>query len=261
MKPKYSSLEIAENYLKHNKIATLDELKEEIGTSSSMTVFRKLKNLKYLSSYSHKGKYYTLNSIPEFDETGLWSFNSIWFSKHGNLIDTIKEFIEQSKAGFSASELSQILNVEVKHPLLKLFQEKRIHREKISSSFIYSSLSSKKKKQQILLRKSNVSHVKSDFSSETNAFCDELKAVIILFYSLLNEKERRLYAGLESFKFGHGGDKKIAELLGLTSHTVSKGRKELLDGHIQPEGVRKEGGGRKPVEKKFQKLLTKLKKS
>ena len=191
----------------------------------------------------------------------MWSFNSIWFSKHGNLIETIKEFIEQSKAGFSASELSHVLNVEAKHSLLKLFRQKRIHREKISNCFIYSSLSCHKRKQQILLRKNGVFHIESDFPYEKNAFRDELKTVIILFYSLLDEKERRLYAGLESFKFGHGGDKKIAELLGLTSHTVSKGRKELLSGHIQPQGARKEGGGRKPVEKKSQKLSTKSKKS
>jgi len=261
MKPKNSGLRVVKNYLKINKIATLDQLKEELGTSSTMTVFRKLKCLEYFSSYSHRGKYYTLNSIAEFDEAGLWSFNSIWFSKYGNLIETTKEFVDQSKAGFSAHELAQILNVEVKHPLLQLFQQNRIYREKILSSFIYFSLHPEKRKQQITIRKSSASHAGLDLSYEIDVFHDELKAAIILFYSLLNEKQHRLYAGLESFKFGHGGDKKIAELLGLSSHTVAKGRRELLGGNIQTEGVRKKGGGRKPVEKKFQKSSTKSKKS
>ena len=35
----------------------------------------------------------------------------------------------------------------------------------------------------------------------------ELQAAIILFFSVLDEKQRRLYAGLESQKFGHGGDR------------------------------------------------------
>ena len=35
------------------KIATLDELKTALGTNSSMTVFRKLKELEYISSCSH----------------------------------------------------------------------------------------------------------------------------------------------------------------------------------------------------------------
>ena len=246
-----SALKVVENYLKCSKIATLDQLKKELGTSSTMTVFRKLKCIEYLASYSHRGKYYTLNSIAEFDEIGLWSFNSIWFSRYGNLIETSKEFIDQSKAGFSAHELAKILNVEVKHPLLQLFKQNRIYREKISSSFIYFSLQPEKKKQQITMRKSGGFH---------DSF-DELKAAIILFYSLLNEKQRRLYAGLEAFKMGHGGDKKIAELLGLDSHTVARGRREILGGNIQAEYAREKGGGRKPVEKKSQKLSTKSTKS
>jgi hypothetical protein len=52
MRPKHPYSEIAKNYLKCNKIDTLDELKEELGTSSSMIVFRKLKDLKYFSVVS-----------------------------------------------------------------------------------------------------------------------------------------------------------------------------------------------------------------
>jgi len=45
-----------------------------------------------------------------------------------------------------------------------------------------------------------------------------MKAAIILFYSLLDEQQRRLYAGLESMKLGHGGDSVLAEVLGLDPH-------------------------------------------
>jgi len=254
------TLNSVKRYLKHNKIGTLDQLKKELFTSSTMTVFRKLKSLEYLTCYSHRGKYYTLNSIPEFDETGLWSFNSIWFSKYGNLIETTHEFVDQSRAGFSAKELGQILNVEVKHPLLTLYTTNRIYRKKISNIFIYFSYDRSKRQQQITLRKSTASLAEFDQSYEIDVFRDELKAAIILFYSLLNEKQRRLYAGLESFKLGHGGDKKIANLLGLDSHTIAKGRRELLSGYVQTKSVRKKGGGRKPVEKKFQTSLRKSKK-
>ena len=78
---------------------------------------------------------------------------------------------------------------------------------------------------------------------------DDLKAAIIIFFSLLNEKQRRLYAGLESFKWGHGGDLKIASLLGLDPRTVARGRKELSSGEIDPERVRKQGAGRMSVKK------------
>jgi hypothetical protein len=79
---------------------------------------------------------------------------------------------------------------------------------------------------------------------------DELKTAIILFYSLLDEQQRRLYAGLESLKLGRGGDPQLAEFLGLDPHTVSRGRQELLDQNVAIGRVRRSGGGRKPVEKK-----------
>src|SRR6266481_1639342 len=58
---------------------------------------------------------------------------------------------------------------------------------------------------------------------------DELKAAILLFHSLLDEQQRRLFAGLESMKLGHGGDTVLAEFAGLDPHTVARGRQQLLD--------------------------------
>ena len=46
-----------------HSILTLEELKSALGTQVAMTVFRKLRPLGYLSSYSHRGKYYTLNEM------------------------------------------------------------------------------------------------------------------------------------------------------------------------------------------------------
>lgn len=237
--------------LNDNKIATLDEIKQALKTRSTMTVFRKLKALEYLSSYSHRGKYYTLNEIADFDDSGLWSYHSVWFSKHGNLIETTKEFIDQSTAGFSANELESVLHVQVKHPLLKLFQNLRVDRKKVSGRYVYFNADPKKRKSQITVRKQSTLELDLDLSYDIQTLTDELKAAIILFFSLLNEKQRRLYAGLESFKLGHGGDQKIANLFGIDIHTIAKGRQELFSGDIQINRVRKKGAGRKPIEKKF----------
>ncbi len=73
---------------------------------------------------------------------------------------------------------------------------------------------------------------------------------MILFFSLLDEKQRRLYAGLEAIRLGYGGERRIVELLGLDAHTVARGRGELLGGKIDRARVRRGGGGRKSVEKK-----------
>ena len=78
----------------------------------------------------------------------------------------------------------------------------------------------------------------------------ELRAAIVLFFSLLDEKQRRLYAGLEALKTGRGGDTRIAELLGVDTETVARGRRELVAQDVEIERVRRAGAGRKPVEKK-----------
>jgi hypothetical protein len=52
--------------LLRSKIATLDELKQALGSTVDVTVFRKLKPLDYLASYSHRGRYYTLREIRPF---------------------------------------------------------------------------------------------------------------------------------------------------------------------------------------------------
>jgi hypothetical protein len=79
---------------------------------------------------------------------------------------------------------------------------------------------------------------------------DEAKAVILLFISSLGERQRRLYAGLESLKLGYGGDSYIADLFGMDPHTVARGRLELEHGDWKANRLRAEGGGRSSVEKK-----------
>ena len=76
------------------------------------------------------------------------------------------------------------------------------------------------------------------------------KASILLFYSLLDEQQRRLYAGLESLKLGRGGERQLADFLDLDPHTVARGRQQLLAQDVEVDRARRVGGGRKPVEKK-----------
>ncbi len=243
-------LEVLQKFFKDNKITTLNELKRCLNSSSTMTVFRKLKAMGYLSSYSHRGRYYTLRAIPRFDEFGLWSFRSVRFSRYGNLIETAKTFVDASNAGFTAHELEALLHVETKHVLLQLFKKQRIHREKIAGYYVYFSLEAQERKRQVALRNAGSREFEANLSYQIERLSDELKAAIILFFSLLDEKQRRLYAGLEAYKLGHGGDTQIARLLGLDVHTVAKGRKDLFGQEVVTERIRREGGGRKPVEKK-----------
>ena len=118
-------------FLEDERIASLEQLKEALGTTGTMTVFRRLKQLGYQSSYSHRGKYYTLRDIPDFDEHGLWGWHSVWFSRYGNLVETAWEFVAEADRGFTASELESVLHVECKRALLKLYRDDRVARAKI----------------------------------------------------------------------------------------------------------------------------------
>src|SRR5580692_2078560 len=76
-------------HLRRNKIADLPELKRVLGTDTDLTVFRKLKQLHYLASYTHRGRFYTLAEIARFDDRGLWSHEGVWFSRYGTLLATL----------------------------------------------------------------------------------------------------------------------------------------------------------------------------
>lgn len=233
------------------KVMDLSEIKDALGTQSTMTVFRKLKQLCYFTSYTHRGKYYTIKDITKFNEKGLWFFRSVRFSKYGTLLETSKIFVNISEIGYSARELEDELEVAVQETLLHLYKDGKIFREKISGVYIYVSPDPTIKERQLLLRRKIESIPAQGLSIDI--ISHELKAAIILFYSILDERQRRLYAGLESFKLGHGGDRKIAHLLGLDAHTVAKGRQEVFSQDFEVNRVRKKGGGRKSMEKKHQK--------
>lgn len=237
--------------LRRSKIATMPELKKALGTEVDVTVFRKLKHLAYRTSYSHRGSYYTLDETALFDQNGLWSYRSVWFSRQGTLLDTAQAFVAYSSAGHFVEELDRLLHVGTKEPLLRLWQQERLAREPVEGLYLYCSMDPVLRRRQLLAR--HVLHPELSLASglaRAAVVSDELKAAIVLFSSMLDERQRRLYAGLESLKLGYGGDQRIADFIGMDPHTVARGRRELLEQDLEVERIRKAGGGRKAVEKK-----------
>lgn len=234
-------------------VVQMPELKAASQTDSRVTVFRALSRLHTLTSYSHRGAYYTLPTTPAFDEHGLWSFHEVMFSKFGDLQDTTLAIIEASPAGLLAADLDVLLRVESKHALLQLVRQGRVIRLAEGRHFVYFSKQPTVHRRQQLLRTECKAHTEIGQGLEPTMLPDELHAGILLFFSLLNEKQRRLYAGLEAAKFGYGGDIKIAALFGLDAHTVGVGRRELLQGPLESTAIRHSGGGRHHVEKKTRK--------
>ena len=104
--------------LRRRKIATMDDLKGALGTTADATVFRKLAGLDYRTSYSHRGRFYTLDETARFDTLGLWGFRQVWFSRFGTLVATVEALVSAAEAGYDAAELEGVLHVEAKQALL-----------------------------------------------------------------------------------------------------------------------------------------------
>lgn len=94
-------------------------------------------------------------------------------------------------------------------------------------------------------------------------FSPAIEGVMRRYHAVLNEKDRRLYAGLEALKIGRGGRSYIAKVLGCSRNTVSKGAREvseltgrevneiIRDAPSDPTPkprIRKAGGGRPTYE-------------
>ena len=256
MKKEHFHSEVLKNLILDQKITTMPEMKQALGTRVDVTIFRKLKELSYLRSYSHRGKYYTVPQIARFNEQGLWSYQAVYFSKQGSLLNTIEHLVEHSIVGYVEHELESLLHVGVRVAVLKLLRENRISRQKVLGRYLYCSSDTQTRKRQCTAREEQEAIADSTLKAMgSEVLFQEGKTLVELFVSLLDEKQRRLYAGLESIKLGRGGDKKIARLFGLDIHTVAKGRKELWSGEIQKDRVRRAGGGRKSLEKKRLKSL------
>jgi len=199
--------------LLRNKIATLDELKQALGATVDVTVFRKLKSLDYFTSYSHRGRYYTLREIARFDDNGLWSQATVWFSRFGTLLATAEAFVNHSPRGYFADELARALHVEVQDALHQLVLQRRISRQILSGLYLYTALDRSIQRGQLITRRTVEAVPTVIDASVLEVSEEESKAAILLFYSLLDEQQRRLYAGLESLKLGRGGDRHLAGFL------------------------------------------------
>lgn len=233
--------------LRRERIATMDQLKATLGTSVDMTVFRKLRTIPYRTSYSHRGRYYTLDEVARFDQRGLWTYRDVRFSRFGSLVETSERFVIDAEQGLFASELAQVVRVDVEDPLLQLVRDERLARQKVGGVYLYCSRDPARRRAQILAREAGPP---SEVQQRRDGALDQSKAALILLFSLLDERQRRLFAGLESLLLGWGGDRRIAEMTGLDVHTIAKGRRELLEGTGLAEGIRRPGAGRHPVEKK-----------
>jgi len=234
--------------LEKEGMMTLDRIAEALGRPSRATIFRKLARLGGRASYSHCGRYQTLDRIADYDQNGLWSLRGVGFSKQGTLLETIVHLVEHSKEGYYASDLETLLQVRVHNALAHLYEAKRLGREQHGNQHLYVSATADSG--QLKERYQAIERAQDEREAAGVQTPDENCENMLLLLKVLNEKQRRLYLGLESIRVGHGGDAKISRMTGVNVKTVALGRRQLQAGNIDIDRVREVGGGRRSVKKK-----------
>lgn len=134
------------------KVVTLASLLRALGTTSRMTAFRHLKQVGYYSSFSDRGKYYTLQDVPKFDGHGLWFHGKIGFSCHRTLANTVIRLVEDSERGMTHSELKAVLRIDAFNSLSDLVEKGRLGRQDLEGNFLYVGASEDLGKKQIHAR-------------------------------------------------------------------------------------------------------------
>ncbi len=155
------------------------------------------------------------------------------------LNDTLVYLVDQSPRALRARDLKQIVKLEVLTILHRLTKTGHMFRTKIGDHYVYFSMNADRRRRQRHRSTAPPILGTTTFVEAVHRFC-----------GTLNEKQLRLFAGLEALRVDGGGDRKVADLPGMSRTTVTKGRKQLLSGDFEENRIRKPGGGRKSIEKK-----------
>ena len=163
---------------------------------------------------------------------------------------TLEAWIAASPHGWFADALGERLHVAVHDALHDLVRRSRLRRTELAGRFLYTAADPGRSRDQIRARRTTEAVPLMTTPVSLQVAPEELHTAIVLFYSLLDEQQRRLFAGLESITLGHGGDARVAAFLHVDPHTVARGRQQLLDQDVAAGRVRRGGGGRPRAEKK-----------
>ena len=125
-------------FLEDIKVFTLDKLVSLLRCSTPSARL-KLKQWRAHTSYNKNSRYYALPTVAHFDANGLWYYEHIFFSKYGNLTNTVIHLINNSSCGLSGKEIGDLVRVPAQSFLHHFRNVAGIQREKREGVYIYFS--------------------------------------------------------------------------------------------------------------------------
>jgi len=126
------------NLLADIKVFTLERLVSSLSCSIP-TARLKLKQWGAYTSYNQNGRYYAISTVPRFDNNGLWHYEDIYFSRYGNLKNTIVQLVERSPSGLAGKEIGALVRLDPRSFLHHFRNAGGIQREKADGVYVYFS--------------------------------------------------------------------------------------------------------------------------
>ena len=155
------------NSLENMKVFTLERLVSSLSCSIP-TARLKLKQWGAYTSYNQNGRYYTMSTVPCFDNNGLWHYEDIYFSRYGNLKNTIVQLVGKSPCGLTGKEIGALVRLDPRSFLHHFRNAGGIQREKPEGVYVYFSDNRVTYKQQRESR-SKLAHPTGEFLFEADA--------------------------------------------------------------------------------------------
>ncbi len=142
------------NLLHTNTVLSLKQIRQELGDRPRSSLFRDLKKLDLITSYTHAGQYHALRSAACFDAHGLWFFDSAGFAQYGTLKNTLIQMVSDAPAGMTQKELKSLLRIKVQNTLTHLIQSNTLCRQLLPESvYVYLSVDRHKAEDQLHRRR------------------------------------------------------------------------------------------------------------
>jgi len=134
--------------IRKSKVVKMKQLVENL-ECSVWTLFDKLREYGYYTSYNFNGQYITLKEIPLFDDNGIWEYKQARFSKWRNVEETICHIVDKSPAGLTPIEITEILQIRTHNQLLKCRRKGLLISKRYGRSQVYYSVYEETQKHQM----------------------------------------------------------------------------------------------------------------
>jgi len=168
-----------ENIIRSKKIQTFEQILKQVSCSEA-TLRRDILRLKGITSFTHQGRFVTLEDIPKFDKNGIWFYRKVGFTKYRNSLELIVHLINNSKEGMNREQIQEILKIQIFQQIQTLLKRNELYRCKIGNKYIYlpEELARNQKTRLRLLSANNVEEYYDAMVSSSDLVA-LLKAVLV----------------------------------------------------------------------------------